>query len=69
MNTDDSQTTIARIRDAMHGTALVGDLPIRQRVAPMAYTARTIRRLGQEGMNDGTALLRDLAQERFGVVG
>jgi hypothetical protein len=64
MNTSESQSAIAWIRDATHGTALVGDLPIGQRVALMADRARTIRRLAQEVMKDGTGLLRDLVQER-----
>jgi hypothetical protein len=69
---NEPQSTIAWVRDATHGTALVGDVPIRQRVAPMADKARTIRQLAQELMKDGTGLLRDLVHERpmlvFGVV-
>jgi hypothetical protein len=72
MNTSEPQSTIAWIRDATHGTALVGGLPIGKRVAPLADRARTIRHLAQEVMKDGTGLLRDLVQERpmlvFGVV-
>jgi hypothetical protein len=71
-NMREPQSTIAWVRDATHGTALVGDVPISQRVAPMADKARTIRRLAQEVMKDGTGLLRDLVHERpmlvFGVV-
>jgi hypothetical protein len=71
MNTE-PQSTIAWIRNATDGTALVGDRPISHRVAPMADKARTIRRLAKEVMKDGTGLLRDLVQERpilvFGVV-
>jgi hypothetical protein len=72
MNTSEPQSSIAWVRDATHGTALVGDVPISQRVAPMADKTRTIRRLAQEVMKDGTGLLRDLVHERpmlvFGVV-
>jgi hypothetical protein len=72
MNTSESGSTIAWIRDATHGAALVGGVPIGQRVAPLADRARAIRHLAQEVMKDGSGLLRDLVQERpmlvFGVV-
>jgi hypothetical protein len=64
MNTSEPQSTIAWIRDATHGTALVGGLPIGKRVAPLADRARTIRHLSREVMKDGTGLLRDLVHER-----
>ena len=71
MNTGQSQSTIAWIRDATHGSALIGDVPISQRVRPMADKAKTIRGLAQEVMKDGTGLLRDFVHERpmivFGV--
>ena len=72
MNTSESQSTIAWVRDATHGTALLADAPISQRVAPIADKARTIGRLAQEVMEEGTGLLRDLVHERpmlvFGFV-
>jgi hypothetical protein len=66
------QSNIAWLRDATHGTARIGDVPIRQRVRPIADKTRTIRRLAREVMNDGTGLLRDLVHERpmlvFGAI-
>jgi hypothetical protein len=72
MNMREPQSSIAWVRDATYGTALVGDVPISKRVAPIADKARTIRRLAGEVLKDGTGLLRDLVHERpmlvFGVV-
>lgn len=61
---NEPQSNIEWLRDATHGTALVGDVPIRQRVAPIANKTRTIRRLAGEVMSDGSGLLRDLVHER-----
>ena len=70
---DESQNSIAWIRDAMRGSATVGGTPIRQRVDPMVEKAKRVRRLGQEIATDSLALLRDLIHEQpiivFSVLG
>jgi hypothetical protein len=64
MTSHEPQSSILWIRDAARGVALVGGVPIWQRMDPIVDKARSVRDLGREILTDGTSLLRDLVRER-----